>query len=161
MTQLGVCLLTRNIKKVKSIIICSGETEDGEIDLEHAHPDPFVRSMALWKLKRYGEALDTLLNPAGRLHVARDGSTKDSNEPMPSVFNFYVYLRTHPRLKRHNLPSQVSNLVPFWSVRMHLMYWIAQKVLAWLKVNKAIFNRFFVCAHFNILGQVLRIGEKV
>lgn len=92
------------------VVFCSGETEDGEIDLESAHPDPFVRSMALWELKRYGEALDTLLNPAGRLHVARDGSIKDSNDPMPSVFNFYVYLRTHPRLKRHNLPSQVSTV---------------------------------------------------
>lgn len=80
--------------------VLGGETEDGEVDLERAHPDPFVRSMALWELKRYGEALDTLLSPAGRLHAARD------NEPLPSVFNFYVYLRTHPRLKRHNMPSQ-------------------------------------------------------
>lgn len=73
------------------------------MDLEHAHPDPFIRSMALWELKQYGDALDTLLSPAGRLHAARD-----NNEPVPSVFNFYVYLRTHPRLKRNNMPSQVS-----------------------------------------------------
>lgn len=86
---------------LKSHYHFSGETEDGEIDLERAHPDPFSRSMALWDLKQYGAALDTLLSPAGRLHAARD------SEPMPSVFNFYVYLRTHPRLKRNNLPSQV------------------------------------------------------
>ncbi|XP_026326146.1 dmX-like protein 2 isoform X9 [Hyposmocoma kahamanoa] len=102
--------LPESLKKLLMDEILGGETEDGEIDLDHAHPDPFVRSMALWELKRYGEALDTLLNPAGRLHVARDGSTKDINEPMPSVFNFYVYLRTHPRLKRHNLPSQGGTL---------------------------------------------------
>lgn len=90
------------MNKQQPYIVLSGETEDGEINLEQAHPDPFIRSMALWELKRYGDALDTLLSPAGRLHAARD------NEPMPSVFNFYVYLRTHPRLKRHNLPSQVS-----------------------------------------------------
>ncbi|KAI8434147.1 hypothetical protein MSG28_012272 [Choristoneura fumiferana] len=93
-----------SLKKLLMDEILGGETEDGELDLEKAHPDPFVRSMALWELKRYTEALDTLLTPAGRLHAARD------NEPMPSVFNFYVYLRTHPRLKRHNLPSQGATL---------------------------------------------------
>ncbi|XP_052752135.1 dmX-like protein 1 isoform X3 [Galleria mellonella] len=97
-------ILPPSLKKLLMDEILGGETEDGEIILERAHPDPFVRSMALWELKRYGEALDTLLNPAGRLHAARD------NEPTPSVFNFYVYLRTHPRLKRHNLPSQGGTL---------------------------------------------------
>ncbi|KAJ0175201.1 hypothetical protein K1T71_009342 [Dendrolimus kikuchii] len=96
--------LPGSLKKLLMDEILGGETEDGEINLEQAHPDPFVRSMALWELKRYGDALDTLLSPAGRLHAARD------NEPMPSVFNFYVYLRTHPRLKRHNLPSQGGTL---------------------------------------------------
>ncbi|XP_068622766.1 dmX-like protein 2 [Battus philenor] len=96
--------LPPSLKKLLMDEILGGDTEDGEIDLEKAHPDPFVRSMALWELKRYGEALDTLVSPAGRLHAARD------NEPMPSVFNFYVYLRTHPRLKRHNLPSQGGTL---------------------------------------------------
>ncbi|XP_039758479.1 dmX-like protein 2 isoform X1 [Pararge aegeria] len=96
--------LPNSLKKLLMDEILGGETEDGEVDLEHAHPDPFVRSMALWELKRYGESLDTLLSNAGRLHAARD------NEPMPSVFNFYVYLRTHPRLKRHNMPSQGGTL---------------------------------------------------
>lgn len=59
--------------------------------------------MALWELRRYGAALDTLLSPAGRLHAAA------RDEPVPSVFNFYVYLRTHPRLKRTNMPSQASD----------------------------------------------------
>ncbi|XP_032514293.2 dmX-like protein 2 isoform X1 [Danaus plexippus] len=98
--------LPPSLKKLLMDEILGGETEDQEIDLEHAHPDPFIRSMALWELKRYGEALDTLLSPAGRLHAANN---KD-NEPMPSVFNFYVYLRTHPRLKRHNMPSQGGTL---------------------------------------------------
>ncbi|XP_049871334.1 dmX-like protein 2 isoform X2 [Pectinophora gossypiella] len=96
--------LPESLRKLLMDEILGGETEDGSVELERAHPDPFVRSMALWELKRYGEALDTLLSPAGRLHAARD------NEPMPSVFNFYVYLRTHPRLKRHNLPSQGGHL---------------------------------------------------
>ncbi|XP_045501506.1 dmX-like protein 2 [Colias croceus] len=96
--------LPPSLRKLLMDEILGGETEDGEMDLEHAHPDPFVRSMALWELKQYGAALDTLLTPAGRLHAARD------NEPQPSVFNFYVYLRTHPRLKRHNMPSQGATL---------------------------------------------------
>lgn len=88
------------------MLLYSGETEESAtvIELERAHPDPFVRSMALWELKRYGEALDTLLSPGGRLHAARETTV----EPTPSVFNFYVYLRTHPRLKRHNMPTQVQ-----------------------------------------------------
>lgn len=94
--------------RISSILLLfSGGTDDGEVDLESSHPDPFVRSMALWELKRYGDALDTLLSPAGRLHATRENAQKQDNEPTPSVFNFYVYLRTHPRLKRHNLPSQV------------------------------------------------------
>ncbi|XP_060804377.1 dmX-like protein 2 isoform X1 [Amyelois transitella] len=96
--------LPNSLRKLLMDEILGGETEDGEIILERAHPDPFVRSMALWELKRYGDALDTLLSPGGRLHAARD------NEPTPSVFNFYVYLRTHPRLKRHNMPAQGGTL---------------------------------------------------
>ncbi|XP_053611658.1 dmX-like protein 2 isoform X3 [Plodia interpunctella] len=96
--------LPDSLRKLLMDEILGGEIEDGEIILERAHPDPFVRSMALWELKRYGDALDTLLSPGGRLHAARD------NEPTPSVFNFYVYLRTHPRLKRHNMPTQGGTL---------------------------------------------------
>ncbi|XP_037292444.1 dmX-like protein 2 isoform X2 [Manduca sexta] len=103
-------VLPASLKKLLMDEILGGETEDDEVDLERADPDPFVRSMALWELKRYGESLDTLLSPAGRLHSARENQQKQDNEPMPSVFNFYVYLRTHPRLKRHNLPSQGGTL---------------------------------------------------
>ncbi|XP_013140314.1 PREDICTED: dmX-like protein 2 [Papilio polytes] len=97
--------LPPSLQKLLMDEVLGGETEDGEIDLERAHPDPFVRSMALWELRRYGAALDTLLRTAGRLHAANS-----SDEPVPSVFNFYVYLRTHPRLKRHNLPTQGGTL---------------------------------------------------
>ncbi|KAL0821029.1 hypothetical protein ABMA28_005673 [Loxostege sticticalis] len=100
--------LPPSLKKLLMDEILGGETETGEIELERAHPDPFVRSMALWELKRHGEALDTLLSPGGRLHPSREAQ-KDS-EPTPSVFNFYVYLRTHPRLKRHNMPTQGGTL---------------------------------------------------
>ncbi|XP_045511959.1 dmX-like protein 2 isoform X5 [Pieris brassicae] len=97
--------LPPSLKKLIMDEILGGDSENGDVDLERAHADPFIRSMALWELKRHGEALDTLLSPAGRLHAATD-----NNEPQPSVFNFYVYLRTHPRLKRHNMPSQGATL---------------------------------------------------
>ncbi|CAH2049435.1 unnamed protein product, partial [Iphiclides podalirius] len=97
--------LPPSLKKLLMDEVLGGEGEgEGEIEPERAHPDPFVRSMALWELRRYGEALDTLVGPAGRLHAAR------AQDPAPSVFNFYVYLRTHPRLKRHNLPAQGGTL---------------------------------------------------
>jgi DmX-like protein len=80
-------------------------------DWERAHPDPFLRSMALWILKDYSGSLSTLLqNDVGLLHKAYDdedptqyhGATKAAN---PNVFNFYVHLRTHPLLLRQHLTT--------------------------------------------------------
>lgn len=82
-------------------------------DIERAHPDPFLRSMALWILKDYSGSLGTLLqNEVGILHKAYDdedpsllhnsASNKAAN---PNVFNFYVYLRTHPLLIRQHIAT--------------------------------------------------------
>ena len=82
-------------------------------DLERAHPDPFLRSMSLWILKDYSGSLGTLLqNEVGILHKAFDDddpsllhhntSNKAAN---PNVFNFYVYLRTHPLLIRQHIAT--------------------------------------------------------
>uniref|UniRef100_H2LEH3 Dmx like 1 n=1 Tax=Oryzias latipes TaxID=8090 RepID=H2LEH3_ORYLA len=52
------------------------------------HPDPFLRSIAYWVLEDYSRALDTLIPLCN-----------------PEVFNFYIYLRTHPLLLRRHFAS--------------------------------------------------------
>lgn len=80
----------------------SGENQD----LSKAHPDPFLRSMALWFLNQYQASLDTLLVcNVGTQHPAHDDETKETKETDPNVFNFYVYLRTHPLLVRQHLAN--------------------------------------------------------
>lgn len=75
-------------------------------DLTKAHPDPFLRSMALWHLKDYQASLNTLLiGNAGTQHPAHDEEARETKEADPNVFNFYVYLRTHPLLVRQHLAS--------------------------------------------------------
>ncbi|XP_077556185.1 rabconnectin-3 alpha isoform X7 [Haemaphysalis longicornis] len=117
-----------------------------EPSLALAHPDPFLRSMALWLLQRYEDALTTLLQtsvgqqyPRAHQHhrggsgeQARpqltsaaassagspDGSA-DKDHPLPGspavddtadpgVFNFYLYLRTHPLVVRRHLAKSLS-----------------------------------------------------
>ncbi|KAG7300161.1 hypothetical protein JYU34_015710 [Plutella xylostella] len=91
--------LPGSLRKLLMDEILGGETEDGSVNIEAAHPDPFARSMALWELKRYSCSLQTLLEGAGKGKGAE-------GEPVPSVHNFYVYLRTHPQLKRAMMPTQ-------------------------------------------------------
>lgn len=78
-------------------------------DIERAHPDPFLRSMALWILKDYSGSLGTLLqNEVGLLHKAYDDDDPSlilHKAANPNVFNFYVYLRTHPLLIRQHIAT--------------------------------------------------------
>ncbi|CAH1397585.1 unnamed protein product [Nezara viridula] len=69
-----------NLKRLlyEEILGCDAKGENQ--DFTRVHPDPFLRSMALWILK----------DPTGT---------------NPNVFNFYVYLRTHPLLIRHTLAA--------------------------------------------------------
>ena len=92
-------------------------SENGKeiFDTERAHPDPFLRSIALWTIKDYSGSLDTLVTPnVGQLHPKYDDNDvlkkKKSDTADPSVFNFYVYLRTHPLIQRHNLTSKKAEL---------------------------------------------------
>ncbi|CAH1131144.1 unnamed protein product [Ceutorhynchus assimilis] len=84
-----------------------GFDENGENqDLSIAHPDPFLRSMALWLIKEHQPSLDTLLiGGAGTQHPAHDEEARERKEADPNVFNFYVYLRTHPLLVRQHLAA--------------------------------------------------------
>ena len=72
-----------------------------------AHPDPFLRSMAYWILQDYSSALTTLLDTdLGYDHpknMNENGSDKDESWVPPSVFNFYLYLRTTPLILRRHM----------------------------------------------------------
>ncbi|XP_058459198.1 dmX-like protein 2 isoform X2 [Malaya genurostris] len=84
-------------------------------DLSRAHPDPFLRSMALWILKDYSGSLSTLLNSnIGCMHPLFDDENamfhgEGSHATNPNVFNFYVYLRTHPLLIRQHIASSAQD----------------------------------------------------
>ncbi|XP_011309847.1 dmX-like protein 2 isoform X2 [Fopius arisanus] len=90
-----------------------GCNENGENpDINAAHPDPFLRSMALWLLKDYAGSLNTLLlTNVGSLHPQyNDESEKPEGATAnPNVFNFYVYLRTHPLLIRQYIASTAQD----------------------------------------------------
>ncbi|XP_055842018.1 dmX-like protein 2 isoform X1 [Episyrphus balteatus] len=86
-----------------------GIDADGQ-DVSKAHPDPFLRSIGFWILKNYSASLSTLLlNNVGQNHSAYkdDDSLKNDNSQStnPNVFNFYIYLRTHPLLIRQHIAS--------------------------------------------------------
>nr|CAD7425063.1 unnamed protein product [Timema monikensis] len=89
-----------------------GCNKDGENqDLSRAHPDPFLRSMALWILKDHTGSLNTLLQSnTGSMHPQYcDDDKGDGPAANPNVFNFYVYLRTHPLLIRQYIASTAQD----------------------------------------------------
>uniref|UniRef100_A0A224YX63 DmX-like protein 2 n=1 Tax=Rhipicephalus zambeziensis TaxID=60191 RepID=A0A224YX63_9ACAR len=111
-----------------------GQPEGAEgTSLELANPDPFLRSMALWLLQHYEESLTTLLQTrvgqehhtihqeTQQLSSSAAGQAANANEKAsipspttaddtadPGVFNFYLYLRTHPLVVRRNLAKSMS-----------------------------------------------------
>lgn len=60
-------------KKLLYEEILGCDATGGNEDIDKAHPDPFLRSMALWILKDYSGSLGTLLqNSVGHMHQAYD-----------------------------------------------------------------------------------------
>ena len=96
-----------------------GRDEEGKNeDLAKAHPDPFLRSIALWINKEYSRSLATLVErDVGEEHpkyvisdldvmkssAASKTAAKENNF---GVFNFYIYLRTHPLIARHQMATR-------------------------------------------------------
>lgn len=99
--------LSSTYKKLLYEHVLGSKNESTSFNMENAHPDPFLRSMTYWILKKYQESLNTLLiNGVGQCHVAfkeEDILKPDNHSTNPNVFNFYIYLRTHPLLVRQNL----------------------------------------------------------
>lgn len=99
-----------NFKKLLYEEILGCDKEGNNQDISMAHPDPFLRSMALWILKDYSGSLNTLLlNNVGHNHPAYIDDDplmrSESQTANPNVFNFYIYLRTHPLLIRQYIAS--------------------------------------------------------
>lgn len=95
-----------NLRRLLYEEILGCDSEGQNQDMTRAHPDPFLRSMALWSLKEHQAALSTLLiGNAGTQHPSHDDEVRETKEADPNVFNFYVYLRTHPLLVRQHMAS--------------------------------------------------------
>lgn len=75
--------------------------------------DPFLRSMAYWILQKYQDSLNTLLvndNDENLRDLEENSFLKRESfiATNPNVFNFYIYLRSHPLVMRHNLALSVK-----------------------------------------------------
>ncbi|KAF6211101.1 hypothetical protein GE061_014215 [Apolygus lucorum] len=100
-----------NLKRLlyEEILGCDSNGENQ--DMSKVHPDPFLRSMALWILKDPTGSLNTLLlTNVGSMHAQyQDDDRNENASANPNVFNFYVYLRTHPLLIRHSLAASYQD----------------------------------------------------
>lgn len=94
-------------KKLLCEHVLGSDDDSIKFNYEKAHPDPFLRSMTYWILKRHQDSLNTLLlSGVGQCHPAfkeEDMFKTESQATNPNVFNFYIYLRTHPLLVRQNI----------------------------------------------------------
>ncbi|XP_044020160.1 dmX-like protein 2 isoform X2 [Aphidius gifuensis] len=105
-------MTSANLKRLLYEEILGCDENGNNPDINKAHPDPFLRSMALWLLKDYSGSLNTLLlTNVGTLHSQyNDESEKPEGATAnPNVFNFYVYLRTHPLLIRQYIASTAQD----------------------------------------------------
>lgn len=88
------------------------ESYTNNVCLTKAHPDPFLRSIAYWVLQRYNDSLNTLLaNGVGEESIALGENAflkRESISTNPNVFNFYIYLRSHPLVIRHHLTQYIK-----------------------------------------------------
>lgn len=104
-----------SLKRLLYEEILGCDAQGNNFDITKAHPDPFLRSMALWTLKDHQAALSTLLvGGAGSMHPATPNdditpSRPESNSADPNVFNFYVYLRTHPLIVRQHVAMSAQD----------------------------------------------------
>ena len=94
--------------------ILGGNEDNEEYDLSLAHPDPFYRSMAYWIVRDYESSLSTLiLTQIGENHSAYkdDDATifRKKTDVDPCVFNFYVYLRSHPLIMRQRVAKRAED----------------------------------------------------
>lgn len=95
-------MLSENVKEILYSQILGCDKNGDNYDQDRVHADPFLRSMSLWSFKDFRGSLNSLLQDAKK---QRTHSTDQENSSLPSVFNFYNYLRTHPLLVRQRMAS--------------------------------------------------------
>jgi hypothetical protein len=97
------------MKRILNQHVLGYRAEMETFDSHFAHPDPFLRSMARWILQDYSGSLNTLLElDVGHSHPKCSTSDSERNDQGvgPSVFNFYLYLRTRPLLLRQQIANR-------------------------------------------------------
>ncbi|XP_033750320.1 dmX-like protein 2 [Pecten maximus] len=114
----GEDMMPNSVKKILYTSILGCDEKGDNYDSCKAHPDPFLRSMAMWSLKDYRGSLNTLLHSNdSHHHKVMDSVELEGHNAMPSVFNFYNFLRTHPLLVRQRIAAtgqskRSKNIIP-------------------------------------------------
>uniref|UniRef100_T1IMB2 RAVE complex protein Rav1 C-terminal domain-containing protein n=1 Tax=Strigamia maritima TaxID=126957 RepID=T1IMB2_STRMM len=98
-------VLPHSLQRLLYEEILGCDKDGNNYDQSKANPDPFLRSMACWILKDCSNALNTLLQTDIGSNYSRAPSDENLFDDTVSrnVFNFYVYLRTHPLLIRQQI----------------------------------------------------------
>ncbi|KAL3867333.1 hypothetical protein ACJMK2_044544 [Sinanodonta woodiana] len=149
----GEDIMAPSVQRILNMHILGRNPEGGDTDPNKAHPDPFLRSMALWLLKDYKGALRTLLLDKKSM----GGKLKDQMEfdslVKTSVFNFYNYLRTHPLLVRQRLAKAAPSMrrksvIPGFTQQQSIMAEVEDEAFSCVdKITPMERRLFFSTAH--------------
>ncbi|XP_056021522.1 dmX-like protein 2 isoform X2 [Ostrea edulis] len=104
----GETMMPESAKQVLHKHILGYEEQDSKTAslTSNLTSDPFLRSMAWWNFKEYRKSLKTLLlSNSMKTKLSLDDQDLGGRSAIPSVFNFYNYLRTHPLILRHKITS--------------------------------------------------------
>ncbi|XP_055931190.1 dmX-like protein 2 isoform X2 [Argiope bruennichi] len=105
--------VTPSLKKLLFVEVLGCEPDGTNYIPSKAYPDPFIRCMARWILQDYCGSLTTLLQTDVGYSHPRASEIENSGDRMsanPSVFNFYLFLRTHPLVVRRQRAQNLSEL---------------------------------------------------
>ncbi|CAG2169135.1 unnamed protein product [Oppiella nova] len=104
--------IPENLKRLLFQEVLGRKKDGSDYKPSHAHPDPFLRSMGYWILQDYNTALTTLLErDVGTSHPKYINNDVDCEGVgvSPSVFNFYLYLRTQPLIVKRQFAQNMKD----------------------------------------------------
>uniref|UniRef100_A0A5S6QMQ8 WD_REPEATS_REGION domain-containing protein n=1 Tax=Trichuris muris TaxID=70415 RepID=A0A5S6QMQ8_TRIMR len=102
------------------VLKCSPDDDFSDSDKLKRCQDPFMRSIVFWYLKEYALAASTFLTETN-LRARSDLISAEYGSS--DVFNFYVYLRTHPLVLRKRLEDsgiKIASTEQFVKIAQHL-----------------------------------------